>query len=92
MKEGYCNRLDFEGFMETVWKGLKKGKEEYGEESFLKNNVFLMIEEELRDVAAYAFLASRKLEMVRKKFIEDLKGENDETSATAKDGSSEVAD
>ena len=81
--EDYCNEKDLDEFFSKVKEGLKKGSKEYGHAGFAKNNVFLMIEEELRDVAAYAFLGVQKMKRMRGKFMQDVKGENDETSAKA---------
>lgn len=83
MDKEYFTEKDFEEFCSFMKKGLDKGHKEYGYDGFVKNNTFKMMEEELRDLAVYAFLATRKLAMMRKKFLEDIEGVNNETSAKA---------
>lgn len=83
MDKEYYTEEDFFNFCRFMKDGLDKGNREYGYGGFVKNNVFKMMEEELRDLAVYAFLASRKLTLIREKFLEDAKGVNDETSAKA---------
>lgn len=79
----YCKDRDFEIFVGLMEEGIIKGRREYGEAGFVKNNIFLMMEEELRDLAVYAFLGFQKLRLIREAFIKDAKGENNETSATS---------
>ena len=71
----YCSDKDFKEFTAFMKAGLDKGKKEYGEAGFIKNDVFIMASEELRDLAVYAFLLSQKLKLVREKFLKEVKEE-----------------
>lgn len=74
-KLDYCSDADFNAFTRFMKEGLDKGKKEYGEAGFTKNDVIKMAEEELRDLAVYSFLLSQKLKLIRCKFLKEVKEE-----------------
>ena len=74
-KIDYCSDSDFNAFTKFMKEGLDKGKKEYGQEGFTKNDVIKMAEEELRDLAVYAFLLCQKLKLIRIKFLKEVKEE-----------------
>jgi len=71
----YYTKKDFDDFIQAMMEGLEKGSKEYGYEGFCKNDVIKMAEEELRDLAVYAFLLFRKLKLIRIKFLKEIKEE-----------------
>lgn len=61
------NRKDFNKFIKDMWKRLERGKEKYGD-TYEDDDIVKELEEELMDVANYAFMLWLKIIKISKKF------------------------
>lgn len=59
---------DFECFTSLMKMRLKNGLKEYGKDEFMRKNLKNEIEEELLDLANYAFLLSLKVKRLKTVF------------------------
>ena len=74
-KIDYKQDRDFKDFQEFMAQGLNKGAEQYGPNGFLKNDVMTMMEEEIRDLACYAFMLYKKVKLMRIHLLKEYKEE-----------------
>lgn|GEM_PF-6177005 len=71
----YKHQKDFKKFIGMMQTGLEHGQEKYGDTGLFGDSQLEMIEEELRDVASYAYLLFLKIQMLKRRMVKitDLK-------------------
>jgi hypothetical protein len=75
MDKDYRDDNDFKEFISKMADGLNDGSKKYGPDGYLDRDVVAMAEEEIRDLACYAFMLHKKLKLIRIKFLKEVKEE-----------------
>jgi len=78
---------EFQEFINLMRQGLELGEKKYGLSGLTDDSHLEMLEEELRDVAAYAYLLYQKIQMVKKNIlkytdVKELLGEKSKNAFT----------
>jgi hypothetical protein len=61
---------EFNDFIEKMKEGLEVGEKKYGLSGLTDDNHLEMLEEEIRDIACYAYLLYQKIQMVKQNVLE----------------------
>ena len=61
------NKKQFDKFTKEMWQRLKRGAEKYGD-SYVTDDIKKELEDELQDVANYAFMLWLKVLEINKKY------------------------